>query len=237
MIMKKLILPVAFVSVAIMAMTSCAPLIYQQITTLSSDDVTMEDGDFIASTHDCTVEYDFWSECGNFVFFVTNNSDRDIFIDMTKSFFIRNGIAYDYYPGETSDMFKTSLVCIPAHSTKYFSEYSASDVIYRDCGFVRDPSRKELAIMKFDRDGSPLKLENRLTFVIDGNEMPVNHTFYASEIQNISENSVITSYNIYNCNGTRSLRTAKMHEKKAKNRYFIRYMIGLEEDNDRMKGQ
>ena len=44
----------------------------------------------------CTVSYDFWRDGGEAGFVITNNSNQILYVDLSKSFFIRNGIAYDY---------------------------------------------------------------------------------------------------------------------------------------------
>ena len=41
--------------------------------------------------------YNFWGESGNVRFIIYNSNDYDVTVDMTKSSFIRNNIAEDYY--------------------------------------------------------------------------------------------------------------------------------------------
>lgn len=264
--MKNPITASLFAALSLLTMTSCSATIYQQIMTLKSDNVTLNEGDFIDRTPDFTIGYDFWSEYGRFIFSVTNNTDEDFFLDMGKSFFINNGNAFDYYRGrtfsktenkpylievsadgtpvissgqETVSYEEKEIVCIPAHSTKYFGEYSISKIPYRECGLMRDPSRRELAIMHFDRLKSPVKIENRLTLIIRGETIPVVHNFYVSEIQNIAETNVLQSYTPYKCDNTKSMNVVKVHRLKAENRFFIRYSIDMRngDDNDRKKGQ
>ena len=44
--------------------------------------------------------YNFWGEYGKLRFIIYNDNDYDVIVDMTKSFFIRNNIAEDYYRGK-----------------------------------------------------------------------------------------------------------------------------------------
>ncbi len=75
---------------------------YTQIATIASNDVKLHDnGDFSYSNSLVTISYDFWSSCGTMCFTVTNASDNDIVLDLTKSNFIDNGYANDYYQGRT----------------------------------------------------------------------------------------------------------------------------------------
>lgn len=91
--MKRLILLLAVSAM----LFSCAPL-YRQVATIQSDNVELLDnGKYSANLDEISINYDFWSENGNVLFEIHNSSDKDIFIDMSKSFFIRNGIANDYF--------------------------------------------------------------------------------------------------------------------------------------------
>ncbi len=47
------------------------------------------------------VEYSFWGSYGEVYFVINNISDKDITIHLDKSFFIRNGRAYDYFQNRT----------------------------------------------------------------------------------------------------------------------------------------
>lgn len=45
----------------------------------------------------CEIGYNIWANGGNAGFTITNNTDEMLYLDLGKSFFIRNGIANDYY--------------------------------------------------------------------------------------------------------------------------------------------
>jgi hypothetical protein len=49
----------------------------------------------------CKVSYNFWKEGGNVGFLFTNKTGVNLYLDMTESFFILNGIANDYYKDRT----------------------------------------------------------------------------------------------------------------------------------------
>ena len=83
---------------ALMMATACSPVYYRQVATLSSDDVKFnERGEFVYENDMVCIEYNFWRENGGVDFLVTNNTDDDIYLDLSQSFFIRNGYAYDYF--------------------------------------------------------------------------------------------------------------------------------------------
>jgi hypothetical protein len=49
----------------------------------------------------CIVSYNFWKDGGNIGFLFTNKTGENLYLDMTESFFILNGIANDYYKERT----------------------------------------------------------------------------------------------------------------------------------------
>lgn len=82
--------------------TACSPTFYQQIATLSSENVSLkQDGSFVYKDDIITIEYDFWAEYGQFGFLIANNSDEDIYLNLAESYFVNNGYAQDYYQART----------------------------------------------------------------------------------------------------------------------------------------
>jgi hypothetical protein len=64
----------------------------------------------------CVIEYNFWSNGGKTDFYFHNKTDEIIYIDLAKSFFVMNGVAYDLYRGR--EWSQSSSVGI-AQSTSY----------------------------------------------------------------------------------------------------------------------
>lgn len=86
----------------IVCFTSCSSGMYQQIATLESKQVMLkEDGSFVANHDMFTVQYDFWAPSGQVAFWVTNQTDSNLYLDLSESFLVKNGRAYDYYQGRT----------------------------------------------------------------------------------------------------------------------------------------
>lgn len=50
---------------------------------------------------DCRILYNLWSQNGSMGFIFENKTDKDLFIDMTQTFFIKNGAANDYFRNQT----------------------------------------------------------------------------------------------------------------------------------------
>lgn len=249
-------------AVLIMA-ASCSPVYYRQVTTLSSDNVKFNDkGDYVYENDIVSIEYNFWTEKGRVDFVVTNNTDDNIYLDLSQSFLIKNGYAYDYFKNRswqrnsestvvsstsnTSGMYvfrtlfgqsyatqqtsrtgdavsyqEMSVVCIPAHSSKSFGEYSVSSGVYRECDFNRIPKSKEESVREFSQETSPLVIENRLMFILGDVHIPVTNMFYASKYQNISADDEEQNELIRHCNG--SSEYVSIHKLYGVNKFFITY--------------
>ena len=95
--MKKLI----YIVSACLCMTSCAATSYFQICEVGSQLPQISGGHYVYQDEACSVFYDFWSRGGNPGFEFTNNTDEIIYVDLSKSFFIKNGEAHDYYLNRT----------------------------------------------------------------------------------------------------------------------------------------
>lgn len=276
-------------------LTACTPTVYEQIATLSSEEVQLdENGTFAYKDPLMTIEYNFWSETGKCDFIITNHSDNDLYLDLAKSYFIKNGFANDYYQartyvysdrsmassktttaiannirkeyatfnllstskskignnvgssettsfisekGRTVEYSEKPVICIPAHSKKIVSEFNITSSLYRECGFVRDPSKDEKSIKTFTASTSPILIENKLMFKTGEKEIPVNNRFFISQYQNIAYKDATQKVEIEKCDGTKM--KVRTHIMSAKNRFYITYddanMWSSEEvNNDRL---
>ena len=86
---------------SLLAMTSCATVYYQVATIGSSQMDVSDDGKFRYNENDLTVDYNFWSKYGKISFVITNNTNDDIYIDLSRSFLVVNGMTFDYYKNRT----------------------------------------------------------------------------------------------------------------------------------------
>ncbi|MEX0596047.1 MAG: hypothetical protein WD512_06055, partial [Candidatus Paceibacterota bacterium] len=79
--------------------SSCATTFYQvyETTPVQSEDYLVKDDSIIYEDENCKVTYNFWSDGGNIGFEFYNKTDESIILNMEESFFIKNGIAYNYY--------------------------------------------------------------------------------------------------------------------------------------------
>ncbi|WP_027455441.1 hypothetical protein [Xylanibacter brevis] len=85
---------------ASLMLTSCMTPFYQ-VYTVKSENLTQKENTLAFENEDCEVLYNLWSEKGSVSFVFKNKTDKDIFIDMTQTFFIKDGEAHDYYLNRT----------------------------------------------------------------------------------------------------------------------------------------
>lgn len=78
------------------------------------------------------------------------------------------------------------VVCIPAGTSRIFSEYTINQTIYRDCDLLLYPTPNKIKALKFNSIDSPIKFSNRIAYKIDGSEDEIKmvHSFFVSEITN-----------------------------------------------------
>ena len=78
-------------------MQGCAST-YCQLYTVGADSKIFKTKDaLVFNDTNCEIMYNLWNESGSMDFIFTNKTENDIYIDLTRSFFIQNGMAYDYY--------------------------------------------------------------------------------------------------------------------------------------------
>ena len=91
--MKKLLL----IGVLASLMCACSPYAFYQLYKVSTDGLEQKDNKLTFENEHCVLSYHLWGESGDLSFTLYNKTDKNLFVVMPQSFFIQNGIAYDYY--------------------------------------------------------------------------------------------------------------------------------------------
>lgn len=94
--MKTLIL---FLTVLIsVSLTSCVSTSFFQVYKATpSDQLVMKDNSIVYEDDNCKVTYNLWSNGGDSGFQFFNKTDKTIYLNLEESFFIINGLSYNYY--------------------------------------------------------------------------------------------------------------------------------------------
>lgn len=104
--------------------------------------ISQVNGGVLYEDENCAVFYKFWSDGGDAGFEFYNKTDKIIYLDLSKTFFIKNGVAYDYYQDLTVTETKSSNTSI-SHTQGYnlsaTRSYSASISQYYTGNFGAKP--------------------------------------------------------------------------------------------------
>jgi hypothetical protein len=149
--MKKLIL--LFVATVILAFTMQSCRIYgtyydyiQMLATKpvnQSAPISQVNGGVLYEDENCAVFYKFWSDGGDAGFEFYNKTNEIIYLDLSKTFFIKNGVAYDYYQDQTVTKTKSSNVSVAStygYSLSANRSYSGSISQYYSGNFGWKPA-------------------------------------------------------------------------------------------------
>ena len=79
-----------------LGLTSCTKT-YYQVYDVNSESLKQEDNSLVYENSDMKVMYNLWGENGRVGFILQNKTDKDLFVDMDKTFFILNSEANDYF--------------------------------------------------------------------------------------------------------------------------------------------
>lgn len=147
----------------------------------------------VYSDENCTVKYNMWSEGGNPGFAFFNKTDQNITLNLNESFFILNGIAFDYFKNriyQYSDVNVTEKneVIIPPNSTKIINEYTICNGYFHYDGL--NESSKNGGIVNFNQQNSPYIFSNIISYTSSNENRIINNQFYVYEVSN---HAVITS--------------------------------------------
>lgn len=94
--MKLVMVAAIYLSVIV----SCQSTFYQ-VYEVDTDNLKQQENSLVYENEDCKVLYNLWSNGGEIKFAVVNKTDRDLFINMGQSFFVKNGFTTDYYQVRT----------------------------------------------------------------------------------------------------------------------------------------
>lgn len=79
-------------------LTSCAPVNYFQVYKATpSEKITLKENFLVYEDDNCKVSYNLWDDGGNIGFRLYNKTEQNIYLNLEESYFILNGISYDYF--------------------------------------------------------------------------------------------------------------------------------------------
>lgn len=170
---------------------------YYQIYTADCIGITKEDSALVYENKDCKISYCLWGEKGNFGFLFYNKTESDIFIILPQTFFIKNGVAYDFFKNreytsstsfaeaslyyseskvEVKNKISESIkykemctICIPPRSSKKVIGYFLLDKVYGGCDNAQLYPKKKFLVDNYTKGNSPLVYRNKIAYSFDKN--------------------------------------------------------------------
>ena len=193
--MKEIIISSALITFALL-LNSCGTLLgtyYDYIQILKTNPVnnhenlSIGNGGILYEDGYCQLFYKFWEDGGNAGFAFYNKTDEIIYLDLSKTFFVKNGIAYDYYNPELF----VSIVAIPPKASKFIKDFSILHSEFVSCELKYYPDQPDRIV--FTEEDSPLTFSNYITFKVGETSQPqtIENKFYVCEITNYVEQDVI----------------------------------------------
>lgn len=296
-----------FALCTLLVLFSCSSA-YQQIVSIASPEMKLtDDGRYTYDKDAFVIDYNFWADGGKVSFVLTNNSDHDVYVDLSRSFLVVNGMTFDYYQNRkwssnatntvtTSSSYGTSTtvssalalaagsaysygdyslasgfgtasgksrtnawsgkssvtntvnrgvevtekegVWVPAHASRRFNEFSLMDLPYRQCGFVRNPSKKEDVTLEFTEKNSPYTFENMIMLVVEGKDCRISNAFYIDSLTNIPYKESYEEYDEKDCSENPTGEKIRFYKFYSPNRFYINYSLGPKAEDfemDRIK--
>lgn len=121
----------------VLLFSSCSTL-YYQVYTVKSDNVKEQNNALVYENDDCQIIYNLWSDGGRSGFIFFNKTDKNIFVDLNKCFFIKNNKAYDYFFNRSSTLSQTNEIMAYGSASLKFGEYFDADK-YTFINSIYDP--------------------------------------------------------------------------------------------------
>lgn len=83
-------------------LASCGPMYYYQLYQVEpSTSALQKNNELLYEDENCIIRYNLWSDGGNIGFDIENKTEKDLYLCLNKSFFVLNGMAFDYYQNRT----------------------------------------------------------------------------------------------------------------------------------------
>lgn len=213
---------------SIVFLCSCAENRFFQVYKTSPQNSSTVNNEIVFENQDCRATYDLWSEYGDSGFYFFNKTSNDMTIDLSKSFFVLNGIAHSYYQGRIlADAISVSYVeqpelTIPPLTKVKISEYKISNTRFTKCDFIEHPTKKEVQSLKFDMTNSPLVFYNTISYKTSDSPLRMENKFYVSEITNLPASEMFQSVWKDEC-GKKWNAPTKVHKLYAPDKFYIEY--------------
>jgi len=120
-----------------------------------------------------------------------------------------------------------NIICIPALTSKIIKEYSVTETPYRDCDLLRNPNKKQIKTLTFEKGNSPIVFSNRIEYKVGQTGAPIKfeNRFFVSEITNYPKSEIVESKDDKYCGEVISTTNEKIEYFKnvSPDKFYIKY--------------
>lgn len=174
----------------------CAPTKYYQVYEVESDSSLEKNGStWYFEDDNCKVTFEFWAPNGKVDCLIYNKSEQNLYVNKKESFLVLNGIAHDYYEGQTlttsdfnalvmpemlglkNEITKTKgfsvsiaekdIIIIPPKSGKYLNSFSIAYYVYDDCDLNKYPRSRDTSSASFSIENTPYSFDNIINYTLE----------------------------------------------------------------------
>lgn len=129
--------------------------------------------------------------------------------------------------GKSISSKEDNIICIPALTSKIIKEYSVTETPYRDCDLLRNPNKKQIKTLTFEKGNSPIVFSNRIEYKVGQTGAPIKfeNRFFVSEITNYPKSEIIESKDDKYCGEVISTTNEKIEYYKnvSPDKFYIKY--------------
>lgn len=197
------------------ALCSCTTSTYIQVVDVNSSLPSVNDN-YVYTDEACRITYTLWSNGGNPGFYIENLTDNILYLDLTKTFFIENGTAYDYFQNSTRPN-----IAIPPHAGKVVSEHTLVTDVMQDCSVRLFPKSKKPECITFTQENSPLHFSNYITYRVGDSlaEKVVQNDFHVAGFTNYVSTEIEEKIKT----GCKSQLRQKVNKQASNTRFYLPY--------------
>ena len=105
--------------IIIILTTSCVPTAYYQVYKANAESGQLTNDKIMFEDKNCKISYDLWDEGGDIGFYIFNNTENDMTLDLAKSFFVLNGVSSEYYQKRTFTKTNSSGASVSTNTYSY----------------------------------------------------------------------------------------------------------------------
>lgn len=218
-----------------MLLTSCTVTNYYQVFKANAEKGILNENEIVFEDNNCSVYYNLWSEGGYVGFRIYNKTESDLTVHLTKSFFVLNGVAYEYFQNKTFSEPSNNLITVTSYIQKQeltippktsikISEYNVTKTRYIDCDLPKYPSNNKIKTLKYVKDNSPFVFYNLITYSTKSDTFRLENNFYVSEITNYPSNEITTETYDSAC-GKKLDFPVKVFANKMPDQFYIMYAL------------